>query len=466
MTSNEILALIDKIAATPGKNDKIAMVKEGAACPEFVKVIEYAYNPFKTYGIIKIPGVRTPESIFSNVDQSFNDGTWLILDNLIARRLTGGDARDVIFNEINRLNEGSGDLFVRIIRKDLRAGFSESTCNKAVKGLIPEFPYQRCSLPKDTDLKSWPWADGVFSQEKADGMYANIDHEIGGVVRITSRQGSAFPIDKFPQIVKDIRDLVPGNQQHGEIVVLRDGVICKRQDGNGVLNSVLNGGDFAENERPVYMVWDQIPLTAVVPKGKHKVGYRARVTSLIQQLRSTTVDSIRLIPTKIVRSQKEAYAHAVEMMKVGKEGSIIKHPNAHWKDGTSKEQIKIKLEFEVDLKIVSIIMGKDGKRTEGRAGSLACESSCGALRVNVTVKDEAARDAIDANPTDWIGRILPVLANDIMEPSESNSFNSLYLPRMAEKGYRKDKTEADSLVRIREIKDAAIFGEQLMKEAA
>ena len=462
MNSREILAAINEVAATSSKNEKEALVKKHVADAEFCRVLEYAYNPFKTYGLRQIPE-RTPYG----VEAVFDASTWVILDGLISRDLTGSAARQAVEDELNRLDADSAELMVRIIRKDLRAGFSESTCNKAKKGLIPDFPYMRCSLPKDTDLTVWPWEEGAFSQEKADGMFANGDHEVSGRVAMRSRQGTEFPMEKFAGIEADIRArTTPGHQLHGEIVVMRDGAICKREDGNGVLNSVLNGGDFAPNEKPVYLVWDQIPLSAVVSKGKHGVPYKTRLLNIMKQLKAVEGDSLALIPTRIVKSLAEAKIHAGELMKKGKEGTVVKHPQATWKDGTSKEQVKIKLEFEVDLEIVSIVPGSVGTKVEGRAGAFACRSSCDGLRVNVTVKNEALRDRVDANPEEFVGKIITVVANDIMLPSESNDFHSLFLPRMAEADYRTDKTVADSLERIKAQKQAAIYGEQVLAEAA
>ena len=461
MNSSEIFAAIEKVAATSSKTEKEALLREFIADEVFRKVLSYSYDPFKTYGIRKMPIGKAHDGF-----RQFDDQTWQVLDDLIARKLTGNAAFNAVAAEIDQLDEKSADLFVRIIRKDLRAGFSESTCNKACKGLIPDFPYMRCSLPKDTDLAKWPFADGVISQEKADGMFANVDHELSGLVAIRSRQGSEFPIEKFADLVAEVKTrLAPGHQQHGEIVVLRDGVVCKREDGNGVLNHVLNGGDFAPNEKPLYLVWDQIPLTAVVTKGKYAEPYLKRMTGIVHQLKDVPGSAIALIPTKVVRSLPEAYAHAGELMKLGKEGTVIKHPKATWKDGTSKEQIKIKLEFEVDLKIVGIVPGRAGTKNEGRAGSFACETCDGKLKVDVTVKNEALRDRVDANPDEFIGAIIAVTANDIMLPSESSEFHSLFLPRMSEANYRKDKMLADSLERVFAQKEAAIFGESLKKAA-
>lgn len=461
MSGETVLNLLDRIAATSSKIDKQRMVAEGMDNPMFKRTCEYAYNPFKTFGIAKMPTSKCHEGW-----RPFGDSTWGVLDDLIARKLTGRAAEVAVMEEVDQLFGADSQLFVRILRKDLRAGFGESTINKVCKGLIPDFPYMRCSLPKDADLGSWPWADGVISQEKADGMFANVDHEVSGRVAIRSRQGTEFPMAEFARLAEDVAKFTtPGHQLHGEFVVLRDGKILDREIGNGVMNHVISGGKFAPNERPIYMAWDQIPLDKIVSKGKYETFYRNRLTALLAQLKEARGASIMLIPTKIVRSLAEAYAHAGELMKQGKEGTVIKHPHAIWKDGTSKEQIKLKLEFEVDLKIVGIIPGAEGTRVEGRAGAFACESSDGTLKVNVTVKNEALRDRVDANPEEFIGKIIPVIANDIMLPSASSEYYSLFLPRMAEADYRKDKTVADDIERILATKEAAILGQSLKKAA-
>lgn len=461
MDSREILKAIDEIAATASKNEKEALVKKGVVDADFCRVLEYAYNPFKTYGIRKMPIGKAHDGF-----RQFDAQTWQVLDDLIARKLTGQAAIDAVTAEIDQLDEESAELFRRVVRKDLRAGFSESTCNKAKKGLIPDFPYMRCCLPKDAKLADFDWKLGVISQEKADGMFANIDHEEGGIVRITSRQGSPFPIEAFSELAAEIAQrIAPGVQMHGELLVMRDGKILAREIGNGVLNSVASGGAFGPNERPIYMVWDAIPLTAVVTKGKYDFPYVKRLNRIVQWLKATPGNCIKLIETKVFHSLAEAYGHAGELMRRGKEGTVIKNPHAIWKDGTSKEQVKLKLEFNVDLKVVGIAPGTPGTKTEGRAGALICESACGGLKVNVTVKNEAMRDDVDANPENWIDGIVPVTANDIMKPSESNELHSLFLPRLAEAAIRTDKTEADDLARILAQKEAAVLGKSL-KEAA
>lgn len=462
MNSNQIFEAIEEIAATSSTKAKQELLKKYCADEDFIRVLKYAYDPFITFGMQQMPMVIEPGGT-----QVFDDGVWLVLDDLASRRLTGNDAAYRVGTELSALSTQSAELLRRIIRKNLRAGFSEGTINKVVKGLIPEFAYMRCSLPKHVDLDAWPWEDGVLSQEKADAMFANLDIEANGEVSLRSRQGSPLPVEKFADLVAEARDTLRwGNQHHGELMVVRDGAILPRAESNGVIDRVVDGGDFEDNEWPIYLAWDQVPLSRIEKKGKCEIPYKTRFGCLCEQVAKDGGGVyIGTIPTRIVRSRAEAFAHAAELMKEGKEGTIIKHPEAPWEDGTSKHQVKVKLEFTVDLKIVGIVPGKAGTKNEGRAGCFACESDDGLLKVDVTVKNEALRDRVDADPEEFIDRIIAVTANDITTPGENNEFHSLYLGRMAEGNYRSDKMVADTLQRIFDQKEAAIQGETLVEAA-
>lgn len=464
MDSPEVFDIIEAVAATSSKNSKIATLTAHAGNDLLKTVLEYAYNPFKTYGVVDLPHK------FGNGNKAFNAATWSVLDRLIKRELSGNAARQAIGVELDALDDKSAELFRRIIRKDMRAGFSESTCNKVWKGLIPEFSYMRCSLPKDVDLESWDWARGGLSQEKADGIFMNVDFE-GSVVSLRTRQGTPIPLEPFKALAEQIRfGFVDGTQTHGECLVKKAGKVLPREIGNGILNHVMSGGSFAEDERPLFLAWDQIPLSCAVKKGSCDAPYVRRFGALVAQLKTIRMQyeenfAIDVIPTKVVKSLSEAYLDSARLMKAGKEGSVVKNPMGVWRDGTSKDQVKLKLEFDCDLVVIAIEPGKVGTKNEDRAGALLCETSDGRLQVSVAVKNEKMRDDVDANPEDWIGSIVPVIANDIMKPSESNDLHSLFLPRLLEANYRKDKVAADRLERVFASKEAAILG-QAIKEAA
>lgn len=456
MNSDQIFDAIEEIAAVSGKKEKEALVAKYCEHQEFRDVLVAALDPLVTYGMQDVPP-NEYEGDDCSVENTFSSDTWGVLTKLACRDLSGNAAWDAVEDEMAFLSEKSAELLKRIIRKDLRAGFGDSTVNKAVKGLIKTFPYERCSLPNKVNIAEWDWPRGIISQEKADGMFANVDHEESGIVRITSRQGSEFPAKPLQSFMIEVRKrLTPGTQTHGEFLVKLDGTVLPRAESNGVMNRVLKGGDFEEGEELIYQIWNQIPLSAVEPKGKHDVAYSARLADIIRQLNVTDGEHISLISTRMCRSLEEAYQHCFELLKQNKEGTIIKQLEGTWRDGTAKHQVKLKLEVDVDLVVTAIVPGRDNTKNEGRAGSLTCETACGQLIVDVAVKNEKMRKLVDDSPEDWIGRVIVVRANDILKPSESNENYSLFLPRMAEDTYRTDKTVADTLEQVQDQFDSAI----------
>lgn len=466
MTSDQIFDAIESIAATKGKNDKISMIGKLIESSEFESVLIAALDPLTTYGVRKIPEKAANSTV---EEREFNDQTWQALKDLASRALSGNAAIQAIQSEMEALTQKSAELFKRIILKDLKADFGDSSVNKAKSGTIQTFPYMRCSLPKDTDFDEWDWAAGVISQEKADGMFANIDHEVGGNVFIKSRQGSVFPMEHFEQLAKDIVIATEeGMQNHGEIVVMRDGQVLPREIGNGILTSVLKGGSFGPNEMPKFLIWDSIPLSEVKPKARYKArGYKERLFGIVRKMKNSPTISVAVIPTLIVHSLEDAYKHYADLLAVGKEGTVIKKGTAIWGDYTSKEQIKLKLEFDVDLEVIAVEAADANSKNAGRSGALLCKTSDDKLFVSVAIKNEKMRDEVDANPDDWISKITTVRSNAIMKPSQSNENYSLFLPRMVEAVYRTDKSVADSLLQVFAQEEAAKSGAAIvLKKAA
>lgn len=452
MNSDQALDILDSIAATSSRNAKQAILAEHVENEFFQWILVSAYNPYFIYGILP-----TGEEVGSGSRDFIEADVPSLLNRFMARDLTGQAARDALNDTFAVLSTKSADLLCRILRKDLRAGFSEGSCNKAKKGLIPEFAYMRCSLPKDTKLAEWPWESGVISQEKADGMFANGNLDKVGDFLFMSRQGSIFPMEQFEELAVEMRTTMElGHQYHGEILVKRNGVILDREIGNGILNSVLKGGTFGPGEQPYFAIWDMVPLDKV-QAGKHELPYSRRLATVLGYVKANKgVQCIGVIPTKIFNTLRHALEHCKALVAEGKEGTIIKKSSMIWKDGTSKDQVKLKLEGDCDLIVTEIVEGKLGGKNQGRPGSLRCKTSDGLLVVDVTVKNEKMRDAVEANPDEWIGKVITVIFNDILAPSPSSDVYSLFLPRMAEAAYRTDKSEADDLPRVQAQLEGAI----------
>lgn len=454
---------IEKLRATSSTKAKLAILEEAAEDRDLRAFLRMTYEPRINFYIKKVqPELGGGITNFGSPDRVFDfDLMAEIYDTIAKRELTGSAARIWLANIYHDLKDGwSKELLQLLIQRDVQAGISAGTINKVWAGLVTDVPYMRCSLPSDVDLASWPWARGVFSQIKADGQYANVSHHKGGTVTIESRAGSPMPLDYFQDLVAEIKKYIPeGMQLHGELLMIDpNGKIMLRAEGNGKFNTLLQSGDLEPGYTPVYHAWDMIPITEARVKNKFNVPYETRFNALRGNLADTDGNSpLQLIEYKIVYSLKEAYQHAKEAMKNKLEGTVIKHPDGIWEDSSgSKNQVKLKLQMDIDARVVGFKAADSKSRNKDLFGSLMCESECGKVRFNVSgIKDDKRKD-LHARKDQILGKlIITVSCNGLQEPSaDTDGYWSVFLPRFQEE--RLDKTQADTLEQMLKIQENSI----------
>jgi DNA ligase-1 len=427
----------EKISALSAVGSRLAKEKnlaEFCKDPGFVKLLKLTYSPDYVYGVKKMPKL----SKFGNEELDVNRLEELLM-MFHNRELTGNAAQDALVAFCKNLVEEDVNLVANVLKGDLRCGVNTSTINKIVPGLIPTYPYMRCSLQAGSNFDKFDWNKGVYSQYKADGMFASI-HVTNEGVKIQSRSGSVFHNSQFENLVSNITKITDGEKVYnGELIVEQDGVVLAREIGNGILNSVLKGGAFQENQKAVYIVWDVIPKAQYVSKGKYNVPYSTRFKELSE------FEDVRKVETRIVHSPKEAFEHYLEVISGGGEGTVIKSADGIWADGTSKDQVKVKIEAEVDLEVIGFREG-NGKHAS-TFGSLTCRTSDGKLVTNVSGFKDEMRQRIFEEKWWELNKIVTVKANDIMYAT--NKEHALFLPRFVEE--RLDKKEADSFEKVEQI---------------
>jgi DNA ligase-1 len=436
MGSDEVFLVLSQLAEEPSKNSKIEYLKELMKDEFFLDVIRKAYDPFITFGV---KNVLLP--VVGNAGK-FNSETKSLLRALQKRELTGTAARDAISKELERLSCNSRQLLLRILNKDLKAGFDVKSINKARKGTIPEFPYMRCSLPSEVNLENWDWKRGIFVQEKADGLFCNI-MKFNETIAMQTRNGQLFPDGPFENIQFEyFREFPKNTASMGEILVTRDGVILSRKEGNGVINHVMKGGEFAANEKPILKLWDIVDTTEYIAKYS-VTPYRSRLARLRDHV--SYCKDVSLIETQLVTSYREAIEFYKEARKLGKEGAVAKTLEGVWKSHTSKEQVKLKNESVCELRILDFLPGT-GKNSD-TFGSLLCVSECGELSAAVSGFTDAKRLEIYTNKEKWLNSIISVKFNEVINDKKLGW--SLFSPRFEEERF--DKNEADTLERIQQI---------------
>ena len=435
--TEQFLAKLTTLAATPGKKDKLAIVQ--TFTPFEQDLAKRALDPTVSYYIAKIDPPPAGDAA-----EEWSVEEYMLLDQLSSRQITGKEAVDALGFHLADITPSASEVLRRVVLKDLKCGVGVSIMNAAFPGLVPDFAYMRCSLPKSSNIDKWSWADGIFCQLKADGMFARVGHTESGEILITSRQGNTFPASAMRELSEQAAwTFIEGTETHGELTVWIDGELQPRTTGNGMLNSLQQGGELPAGAVIKFDCWDQIPLANAVPKGSYNVPYAERHRALVEQVFAAGRGLIEMIEGKVVYSRAEAMAAYKAVLARGLEGVILKHPLTTWRDGDSKDQVKFKLEVDVDLKIVGFRAGEVGKRTEHTFGSVLCQTIDGQLEVAVSGFKRDMEQYLHENRDSVLGRIMCVRANDIAQPSPNNDLHSLFHPRFVE--VRSDKYEADTL---------------------
>lgn len=424
MTLFEIITALQEAQGSNAKKAILEANKWNDLLEEYLRV---TYDPRINFYITEktFPYVAQKELTYYSVVEI--EDIQYFVKALAEREVTGVNAKNWLSNTLGGFDKEDQQLIKWMLLKDIRAGISVSTINKVWPNLIGEVPYMRCSLQKDVDLSKWDWESGIYSQVKMDGMYASVSSN-----QVITRNGSVFPYDLLPATFKqDMKQLLEGYELNGELVIAKaGGKILDRKTGNGMLNSLLQGTALPDNHLLCYVVWDVIC----------ELPYSERFAKVIFICKNSS--SFGIVETRLVKSLEDAHEHFTEVLANGGEGTILKNPKGKWKDSTSKDQVKYKLECEVDLLCTGWIEG-EGKH-KGKIGALQCQSSDGVLRVNVgSGFTDKEREQLPP-----VGKIITVKANDLIDKRGSDVY-SLFLPIYAET--RLDKSEADDIERIQSI---------------
>lgn len=470
---------IKNLAKTSSSNEKQKILTAATSHNEaetLKKVFDFAYNPkirfyLKPFDKNDIEADKFELLLLAANKEQTDLNMFQILERFANREVTGDLARVLYLSFKNMVQtEEEWTLFNNILEKDLKCGVSTSTINKVFPKLIPTMGYMRCSLVKAiTDKEKVKWQSEVISQEKMDGMFVNVNVSENGV-QFLSRAGTEIPeLNALNPLFQLIANSFEANHQyHGELLMLdKNGTILPRQISNGLFNTILKSAtsensiqkatDLLEKDCyvPFVSFWDKVHFDVLDNEKSNKnIAYIERLDSLKNDIReAASLDKsefslVKLVDTRYYPNIVKAHAHFEEMLAESKEGTVVKLPTMKWKNGTSKEQVKLKNEFQIELQIKEFLDGTG--KNEQFFGSIRCVSADGKLSVNVPASgfDDKLKAEVSERRNEYLDKILTVKANSIMPPTGNNNQYSLFLPVFIE--FRLDKQEADDLNKIQE----------------
>jgi DNA ligase 1 len=453
-----IKAILDELNLENGSNYKMDVLKKYTDNKLLQRVLKMAYDRVTfTYGI-------TMKNIaeISNYSGDIDLETALnVLENEFSTRKTTGNAA-ILMLEQTLFGLSADDAYVieKILMRDLRINMGRSNINKVFKNLIVKPVYMRCGLftldkTVEGKLKKGTFRKieqkGAYCQLKADGTYREVTVE-NGKVSYNSRSGESYD---YP-VLSDAFESLPDGKYIGELTVIRDGKVLNRSEGNGLINS----SNPPHNEI-VIDLWDYVTLleySNAANKIKNTTPYSERYNKLVEIVTESNPEvqldsNIRIIETKIVQSFAEALKYTSEWMNEGLEGAILKDANALFRDGTSAEQLKLKLEIDAEVRITGFIEGRAGTSRVNTFGSMTFENDEGTVKGSCSGFTDAQLLDFNSRREELIGQVITVQFNDITKGRDSVVY-ALSHPRFIE--VRTDKSETDTLERMIESKDMAM----------
>lgn len=454
MTITEIL---NELNVENGSNYKLAVLKKHKDNTLLQRILQMTFDRVKyTYGLsakrwLK-PGLDH-DIVFSEpidtpyeIEKVFD----FMTEKLVTREVTGNDAFYTMHDCLQNLSLEDTTLVLKILNRDLRINMGRTQINKVFPGLITKQLYMRCGVySKDTAKKINP--KGAIVQLKADGTYREFTVE-DGIISATSRSGEEY---EYPVIFTEmVNNVFPDGHYFGELTVVENGKSLDRSTGNGLINSLL-----PPHEKIVFDCWDYVTLeeyTAAANKVKCTTPYWKRLQDLNEILTLFPVDNyrnIRCIETHTVSTIKDALRYCNYWMNEGLEGAILKDRDSVFRDGTNPQQLKLKLEVELDLRIVGFQEGTVGTAREKTFGAILAESDDGLIKCKTSGFTDAQLEDFNSRRKELIGMIMAVKCNDLTK-ARNNDYYALSHPRFSE--LRTDKTETDTLERALELKQMAM----------
>jgi ATP-dependent DNA ligase len=158
---------------------------------------------------------------------------------------------------------------------------------------------------------------------------------------------------KLPDPVEEkLMDLITdpgfGFVLHCEALVRKGGSFTEfeeRKIGNGYLNS-----DDSDPEKVVIVIWDVVDIDEYNNR-KSTENYIERFYLVDNIVGYVDTPHIQMVESRFCYTTQDVIDHFVEARSKGLEGTVIKSPKLKWKDGKVKDGLKLKNEFECEMKI-------------------------------------------------------------------------------------------------------------------
>jgi hypothetical protein len=452
--------IIDQLVEEPGINAKVAILEKYKDDQILRRALYMAESRRVKFYTTKLPEYVTT----SNSESWLSLQTALFeLTHITHRNVTGHAAIKFVADLLSNMDPDDAEILGKVILKDLRTNVGTSLINRVFPKLIEETPYMG-AVPYELSLIENILKSGrAISQVKMDGQYANAIVSLGGDVEMVSRSGETYYLAGAP-VMEHLKNAYPA-VLNGELTI--PGI--PRYLSNGIITSLISIGKKKHLGEDVtkelskfrkekgmtydealcsitYTIWDLITVDEYFA-ARSLTPYIERLAKASEFISLCKSPKIQLIEYIEVTSIEQAKQHFKEVLARGEEGTVVKAVDGIWVNDKPKWQVKMKLEMDVDLKIIGFNMGS-GKNAKVISSFNAISSDNKLLAKPQGLTEDMMQYVTD-NQSSLLGKIIAVKCCGISQDKKGGY--SLLYPYFKE--FRNDKTEADSLTDIQRIEE-------------
>jgi DNA ligase 1 len=307
------LDVLNMMAMKPRREDKENLLREIDP-----KILKAALDPSIRY-YLNVPTTRGAGT------NQLNDMSWRILAVLSDRSLSGTKAKNVVTSHIHSLTPKSGELFKRILLKDLRCGAGVKMVNRVYPNLIGEFGIMLAEPfdEKYVDFPCWvsPKIDGNRVTYDKGIFFSRSGKQIHGLEQL-ERGLKHYQYDKDWTLDGELRDSSTTFQKSSGLIRSKD---------------IKRGMTF--------FVFD-IPSI----RGPANARY-AKLDFL------SFPNNVQALKHNLVHSLEEIYKMYDLARKAGFEGVMVKSYGHFYQRKRSHDWLKIKASDAMDLEVVRVVEG-------------------------------------------------------------------------------------------------------------
>lgn len=393
ITLSRFQEFVDELGLNNSSNYKKGVLEKYKDDEDVRFMLHYVFNPYIVNGISKGKLAKKFDSL-PDVELSSKE----VLETIAEMRTGSDEAVKIVKGFMKKLNAKQKELFSRVVTKNLPLGIGVLTINKVMGNIIPTFNVMLAEKYEDN-------IDYVKGKEftltrKIDGSRI-IMLKDEGVVKFYTRAGQLYEglIELEQDAIKNLPDNI---MLDGELTLMdAEGLDSAEQYKRTMMIARRNGIKtglkmLVFDAMPVADFYlESCPLTYIE---------RRKLLRSISDLRQLTF--FEVLPILYQGSDITQIERVLnEQLERGEEGIMLNLNDGLYSFNRTRDLLKVKKMHDVDLEVIRLESGSNSN--ENKLGAFIVNYKGHEVRVGSGI-DKETREAVWANPDEYIGRVIRV----------------------------------------------------------